>query len=59
MSSVFIPLTFMVGLWGMNFQFMPEIHTEWGHKYGYLFALGSMTMVAVGVIFWMKRKRWF
>ncbi len=59
MSSVFIPLTFMVGLWGMNFQFMPEIHTEWGHKYGYLFALGSMTMVAIGVIFWMKRKRWF
>ena len=59
MSSVFIPLTFMVGLWGMNFQFMPEIHTEWGHKYGYFFALGSMTMVAIGVIFWMKRKRWF
>jgi magnesium transporter len=42
MSSVFIPLTFLVGLWGMNFHFMPEIHTEWGEKYGYFLALGSM-----------------
>jgi magnesium transporter len=59
MSSVFIPLTFLVGLWGMNFQFMPEIHTEWGHKYGYFFALGSMAALTVGIILWMKRKRWF
>ena len=59
MSSVFIPLTFLVGLWGMNFQFMPEIHTEWGHKYGYFFALGSMVVLTTGIIIWMKRKRWF
>ena len=59
MSSVFIPLTFLVGLWGMNFQFMPEIHTEWGHKYGYFLALGSMATLATGIIIWMKRKRWF
>lgn len=59
MSSVFIPLTFLVGLWGMNFQFMPEIHTEWGHKYGYFFALGSMALLTTGIIIWMKRKRWF
>jgi magnesium transporter len=59
MSSVFIPLTFLVGLWGMNFHFMPEIHTEWGEKYGYFFALGSMAVVTVGIIVWMKRKRWF
>ena len=59
MSSVFIPLTFLVGLWGMNFQFMPEIHTEWGHKYGYFLALGSMATLATGIILWMKRKRWF
>ncbi len=59
MSSVFIPLTFLVGLWGMNFHFMPEIHTSWGEKYGYFFALGSMAVVTVGIIVWMKRKRWF
>jgi len=59
MSSVFIPLTFLVGLWGMNFHFMPEIHTEWGEKYGYFLALGSMAALATGIILWMKRKRWF
>jgi magnesium transporter len=59
MSSVFIPLTFLVGLWGMNFHFMPEIHTAWGEKYGYFFALGSMVVVTIGIIAWMKRKRWF
>ena len=59
MSSVFIPPTFLVGLWGMNFQFMPEIHTEWGHKYGYFLALGTMSLLAIGIILWMKRKRWW
>jgi magnesium transporter len=59
MSSVFIPLTFLVGLWGMNFHFMPEIHTAWGEKYGYFLALGSMIALATGIIIWMKRKRWF
>jgi magnesium transporter len=59
MSSVFIPLTFLVGLWGMNFQFMPEIHTEWGNKYGYFLALGTMSLLAIGIILWMKRKRWW
>jgi magnesium transporter len=59
MSSVFIPLTFLVGLWGMNFHFMPEIHTQWGEKYGYFLALGSMAALATGIILWMKRKRWF
>jgi magnesium transporter len=59
MSSVFIPLTFLVGLWGMNFHFMPEIHTDWGEKYGYFLALGSMGALATGIILWMKSKRWF
>ena len=59
MSSVFIPLTFLVGLWGMNFHFMPEIHTEWGEKYGYFFAIGSMAVIAALIILWMKRMRWW
>jgi len=59
MSSVFIPLTFLVGLWGMNFHFMPEIHTEWGEKYGYFIAIGTMVLVATLITLWMKRKRWW
>ncbi|NBV38293.1 MAG: hypothetical protein EBS00_01800, partial [Verrucomicrobia bacterium] len=59
MSSVFIPLTFLVGLWGMNFQFMPEIHTEWGHKYGYYTAVCVMILLGTGIVLWMKKKRWW
>jgi len=59
MSSVFIPLTFLVGVWGMNFEFMPEIHTEWGKKYGYLLAWGTIGLTALGIVLWMKRKRWW
>jgi magnesium transporter len=58
MSSVFIPLTFLVGLWGMNFKYFPEMHSEWGEKYGYLFAWGVILLTAGGIIFWMRRKKW-
>lgn len=54
-SSIFIPLTFLVGVWGMNFRNMPEL--TW--KYGYLYAWASLLLVAVGVIVWLKRKGWF
>jgi Mg2+ and Co2+ transporter CorA len=43
----------------MNFHFMPEIHTEWGEKYGYFIALGTMVLVATLITLWMKRKRWW
>ncbi|MFM9146580.1 MAG: CorA family divalent cation transporter, partial [Verrucomicrobiota bacterium] len=59
MSSVFIQLKFLVGVWGMNFEFMPEIHTEWGKKYGYLLAWGTIGLTALGITLWMKRKRWW
>ena len=58
MSSVFIPLTFLVGLWGMNFKYLPEMHSEWGEKYGYLFAWAVILLTAGGIIFWMRRKKW-
>jgi magnesium transporter len=60
MSSVFIPLTFLVGIWGMNFQTtasrwnMPEL--TWA--YGYPFALGFMAAVAVTLVLWFRRKGW-
>jgi magnesium transporter len=51
-SAVFIPLTFIVGVYGMNFKYMPEL--DW--KYGYYFAWGTMVAVAVMmiVIFWKR-----
>lgn len=54
-STIFIPLTFLVGVWGMNFKFMPE--TEWPH--GYLFAWICFFLVGIGTFILMKWKKWF
>ncbi|MCC8133461.1 MAG: hypothetical protein LIP04_07670 [Tannerellaceae bacterium] len=54
-ATLFIPITFLVGVWGMNFDYMPEL--KW--RYGYLFAWGVL-LVSVGVTWWfMQRKKWF
>ena len=54
-ASIFIPLTFLAGIYGMNFQNMPEL--QW--KYGYPSVLVLMLTIAVGMVIWMKRKEWF
>jgi len=54
-GSVFIPLTFLSGVYGMNFRFMPEL--EW--KYGYFFLLGFMGVIALGLLTYFRKKRWF
>lgn len=54
-STIFIPLTFLVGVWGMNFKFMPE--TEWPH--GYLFAWICFFVVGIATFVFMKWKKWF
>jgi magnesium transporter len=54
-ATIFIPLTFLVGVWGMNFRFMPEL--EW--QYGYFISWGLFAAVVVFVCIWMKRKGWF
>jgi magnesium transporter len=54
-ASIFIPLTFVVGIYGMNFQFMPEI--RW--KYGYLSVMLFMLFATIGMIYYMKKKKWF
>jgi magnesium transporter len=54
-STIFIPLTFIVGLYGMNFQYFPEI----GWKYGYLFVWTIMLCVAGGMLVYFRRKKWF
>jgi len=54
-SSIFIPLTFVVGVYGMNFQNMPEL--TW--KYGYFIILIIMAFIAIKMFLWFKRKGWF
>ena len=54
MASIFIPLTFMAGIYGMNFEYMPEL--KW--KYSYFVLWGLMIMVFLGMILYFKRKKW-
>ncbi|HUT73139.1 MAG TPA: magnesium/cobalt transporter CorA [Desulfatiglandales bacterium] len=53
-ATIFIPLTFVAGLYGMNFEFMPELKWHWG----YFAALSVMAAVAVFMVFYFRRKRW-
>jgi magnesium transporter len=64
MSSIFIPLTFIAGLYGMNFAYqegdqkmplnMPELH----NPYGYVIVLGIMVVIAIGQVLFFKHKKW-
>lgn len=53
-STIFIPLSFIAGLYGMNFVHMPEL--DWA--YGYPVILGVMLVVAAGMLYFMRRRRW-
>jgi magnesium transporter len=56
-SFVLIP-TLISGIYGMNFQFMPEIHTELGKKFGYYFALGLMAFSVIFTYLFFRKKGW-
>jgi len=53
-ATIFIPLTFVAGIYGMNFEFMPELKWHWG----YFAALGLMVVIFIGMVFYFRRKRW-
>ena len=53
-TAIFVPITFIAGLYGMNFDNMPELH----HEYGYFFVLGTILAVAVAMIALFKKIRW-
>jgi magnesium transporter len=53
-SLIFLPLTFVVGNYGMNFDYMPELH--W--KYGYLMTWLINLSIAGSIWFWLKKKKW-
>jgi len=54
-SAIFIPLTFIVGVYGMNFDNMPELRFE----NGYYTVVGFMALIVLGMIYYFKRRRWF
>jgi magnesium transporter len=54
-ATIFIPLTFIVGVYGMNFHYMPEL--TW--KYGYFMVWVVMLATSAGMVVWFRRKRWF
>ena len=54
MSAIFIPMTFIAGVYGMNFSNMPELT----YKNGYFIVLGIMFLVLIGMLIFLKRKKW-
>lgn len=54
-STIFIPLTFIAGVYGMNFKYMPEL--QW--SFGYFTILLSMVIIAALMILYFKRRKWF
>jgi magnesium transporter len=53
-ATIFMPLTFLAGVYGMNFKHMPELEWIWG----YPFALGLMIVTALSMLLYFRRKKW-
>jgi magnesium transporter len=53
-ATIFMPLTFLAGVYGMNFKYMPELELRWGY-YG---ILGIMAAIAILMLVYFKKKKW-
>jgi magnesium transporter len=53
-SAIFMPLTFIVGIYGMNFKYMPELE----QPHGYYYTWGVMVLITIGMILYFKSKKW-
>jgi len=53
-STIFMPITFIVGLYGMNFKYMPELY----FRYSYYCVLAAMLVILIAMIILFKRKKW-
>ncbi len=53
-ATIFIPLSFVAGVYGMNFKFMPELEWRWG----YFLVVGLMIAAGLGMVVYFKKKRW-
>lgn len=53
-TTIFIPLSFVAGIYGMNFDYMPELH--W--RYGYFIILALLFAIGIGMLFYFKRRKW-
>lgn len=54
MATIFIPLTFIVGVYGMNFEYIPELE----YPHGYFYVWGLMIAIFIGLLFYFKKKGW-
>jgi magnesium transporter len=52
-STIFLPLTFITGIYGMNFENMPELST----RYGYFVVLGVLLTLAASMIYYLRREK--
>jgi len=53
-ATIFIPLTFVAGIYGMNFKFMPELEWRWG----YSLVLAVMAVIAVSMVIYFRKRKW-
>jgi magnesium transporter len=53
-STIMLPLTFIAGVYGMNFDVMPELHWQ----YGYFAAIGSMLLTGIVFFIYFRRRGW-